>query len=229
VLGRHEVYVEAGATVEPLVCLDATAGPILVRRRATIAAFTRLVGPCYVGEHSSVLGGRVAVAAIGEWCKVQGEVNTVVFHSFANKGHDGFVGHSLVGRWANLGAGTTTSNLKNTYGTVQLWTPDGVRDTGLQFAGTLFGDHVKSGIGTMLNTGTVLGAGANVFGGVMPSKMVPAFGWGAGAPYDHYDLSRFLRAAERAMARRAQPLTERARRQLSAAHALATASWPERA
>ena len=219
VLGEHEVHVERGATIEPYVCLDATAGPILVRRGASVASFTRLVGPCYVGEHSSVLGGRIAVAGIGEWCKVHGEVNTVVFHSYANKAHDGFVGHSLVGRWANLGAGTTTSNLKNTYSTVQLWTPDGFRDTGLQFAGTLFGDHVKTGIGTMLNTGTVLGAGSNVFGGVMPPKMVPPFGWGSGGPYDCYDLERFIQVAERAMARRQQSLSERARRQLAAAHA----------
>ena len=97
-------------------------------------------------------------------CKVRGELSNTIFLGYSNKGHDGFVGHSYLGRWVNLGAGTITSNLKNTYGTVSLWTPDGVRDTGLQFLGTLFGDHVKTGIGLRLTTGTVLGAGANVYG-----------------------------------------------------------------
>ena len=100
-----------------------------------------------------------------------------MFVGHANKGHDGFVGHSVLGRWVNLGAGTTTSNLKNTYGTVALWTPGGVADTGLQFLGTLFGDHVKTGIGLRLTTGCVLGAGANVVDR-MPPKAVAPFAWG---------------------------------------------------
>ena len=224
VLGAHEVFVERGAVVEPMVCLDVTAGPILLRRGATVSSFTRLVGPCYVGEHSTVIGGRVAATSIGEWCKVSGEVNSAIFHSYANKGHEGFVGHSVIGRWANLGAGTTTSNLKNTYGPVQLWTPDGVRETGLQFLGTLVGDHAKTAIGTRLNTGTVVGAGANVFGGAVPGKAVRPFAWGEGGMPAIYDLERFLQVAERVMRRRGVALSEGARRQLSAAYARASAS-----
>ena len=216
VLGGHEVLIERGATVEPLVVLDATAGPILLREGSTVSSFTRLVGPAHLGAHSTILGGRVANASIGEWCKVSGEVSTTIFHSYANKGHEGFVGHSVIGRWANLGAGTTTSNLKNTYGPVQLWTPDGLRETGLQFLGTLLGDHAKTAIGTRLNTGTVIGAAANVFGAAMPGKMVPPFAWGGdGATYD---AARFLEVAERVMARRGVRLGEAARRQLAAAH-----------
>ena len=221
VIGAHAVIVERGAVIEPLVVLDASAGPILVRRGATVASFTRLVGPCYVGEGATILGGRVATATIGERCKVAGEVSTTIFHSFANKGHDGFVGHSVVGRWANLGAGTTTSNLKNTYGTVQLDMPHGRQETGLQFLGTLVGDHAKTGIGTLLNTGTVLGAGANVFGGTMPPKLVPPFAWGRGEPYGVFELDRFLTVTERVQARRDQTLGAAQRRQLAAAHALA--------
>ena len=224
VLGAHEVFVERGAVVEPMVCLDASAGPILLRSGATVSCFTRLVGPCYVGEHSTVVGGRVAATSIGEWCKVSGEVNSAIFHSYANKGHEGFVGHSVIGRWANLGAGTTTSNLKNTYGPVQLWTPDGVRETGLQFLGTLVGDHAKTAIGTRLNTGTVVGAGANVFGGAVPGKAVRPFAWGEGGTPAVYDLERFLQVAERVMRRRGVALSEGARRQLTAAHARASAS-----
>jgi hypothetical protein len=136
----------------------------------------------------------------------------------ANKGHDGFVGHSYLGRWVNLGAGTITSNLKNTYGPVSLWTPHGMRDTGMQFLGTMFGDHAKTGIGTSLTTGTVLGAGANVFGAQSPPKAVPPFAWGTAPPYAVYRLDKFLQVAERVMARRHVTLTERARLQLAASH-----------
>jgi hypothetical protein len=122
----------------------------------------------------------------------------------------------------NLGAGTTTSNLKNTYGTVALWTPDGVRDTGLQFLGTLFGDHAKTGIQLPLTTGCVVGAGANVFDR-MPPKHVPPFAWGGEAPYGRYEVDRFVQVAERAMARRAVPLAPGMRETLRAAHGRAAA------
>jgi hypothetical protein len=113
---------------------------------------------------------------------------------------------------------TTTSNLKNTYGPVQLWTPTGVRDTGQQFLGTLFGDHSKTGIGTTLNAGTVVGAGANIFGSGFPPKAVPPFAWGDSEPYDTYDVAKFLAVAERVMARRHVELGEGARKQLAEAH-----------
>ena len=136
----------------------------------------------------------------------------------SNKGHDGFVGHSYLGRWVNLGAGTITSNLKNTYGAVSLWTPSGMRDTGLQFLGTMFGDHAKTGIGVRLTTGCVVGAGANVFGGSVMPKVVPPFAWGSEPPFATYELDKFLISAERMMQRRGITLDERTRGQLSAAH-----------
>ena len=117
------VFVEAGAEVEGGVCFDVSAGPVLVRRGAHVQAFTRLVGPLYVGPGCTVTTDKVAASSIGDVCKVHGEVSNTIFIGHANKGHDGFVGHSILGRWVNLGAGTITSNLKNTYGTVQLWTP----------------------------------------------------------------------------------------------------------
>ena len=222
VLGGGAVYVERGATVEPYTVFDTASGPVLVRRGASVHAFTRVVGPCYVGEGSVIASDRVAGCAIGDHCRVHGEISASVLLGHANKAHDGFVGHSYLGRWVNLGALTTTSNLKNTYGTVALWTPQGVRDSGLQFLGTLFGDHAKTGIGLMLTTGTVLGAGANVYDR-MPPKHVPPFAWGAGAPYGTYDAERFARVAERAMARRQQPLTPGMRRVLLEAHARSAA------
>lgn len=212
VLGDHPVFVEAGAHVEPLVVIDASAGPVLVSRRASVAAFTRLVGPCYIAPDAQVLGGKVTTCAIGEHSRVHGEVSTTIFLGHANKGHDGFVGHSILGRWVNLGAATVTSNLKNTYGAVQLWTPAGTVTTGLQFLGTLFGDHAKTAIGTRLTTGSVIGTGANVVASGLTPKVVPPFLWGEGSAL--YDPDRFVTVAERVMARRAVTLGDGGRRHL---------------
>jgi len=217
-IGTHPVFVAEGAVVEPSVCFDTTAGPILLCAGSHVQAFTRLVGPLYVGEHSILTTDRIAASAIGDTCKVHGELSNTIFIGHANKGHDGFVGHSMLGRWVNLGAGTITSNLKNTYGTVQLWTPDGVRETGLQFLGTLFGDHAKTGIGTRLTTGCVLGAGANVFGSEMPPKAVAPFAWGEAGEFETYHVDKFLQVAERMMARRHVVLGDTLRAQLVRAH-----------
>jgi len=219
VIGGHPVHVDLAATVEPMVVVDATAGPVLVRRGAVVQAFTRLIGPCIVGEDATISGGRVAACSIGERAKVNGEMSMSIVIGHSNKGHDGFVGHSILGRWANFGAGTTTSNLKNSYGSVALWTPRGVEDTGLQFLGSLIGDHVKTGIGTLLTTGCVLGAGANVFGSTMPPKAVPPFAWGEAPAWETFALEKFLEVAARAMARRDVTLTPEMRAQLTAAHA----------
>ncbi|MHB0947851.1 MAG: putative sugar nucleotidyl transferase [Gemmatimonadaceae bacterium] len=218
IIGAHPVFAEREARIEPHVVFDTQGGPVLVRTGAHVQAFTRLVGPLVVGRHSIVTSDRVAVCSIGDSCKVHGEVSNTIFLGHCNKGHDGFVGHSYLGRWVNLGAQTVTSNLKNTYSQVSLWTPEGERDTGLQFLGTMFGDHAKTGIGTPLTTGTVLGAGANVFGSRMPPKAVAPFAWGEGEPYATYELRKFLEVAARMMARRHVALTDKGRAQLSAAH-----------
>jgi hypothetical protein len=136
---------------------------------------------------------------------------------FVNKAHDGYIGHALLGPWVNLGAFTTNSDLKNTYGSVRVWTPDGDVDTGLLKVGCFLGDHVKTGIGTMLTTGTVLGAGSNVFGDAMPPRAVPPFSWGEGEQLVQHELDKFLATAERAMARRGQTLTPGVRRVLQTA------------
>jgi UDP-N-acetylglucosamine diphosphorylase/glucosamine-1-phosphate N-acetyltransferase len=219
VTGSGRVFVESGAMVEPQVVFDVTNGPILVRRGASVRAFTRLVGPCAVLENASVLGDRVHGCSIGEFSVIRGEISETIVLGHVNKGHDGFVGHSYLGRWVNLGAGTITSNLKNTYGSVQLWTPDGVRDTGASKLGSMIGDHAKTGIGTRLTTGTVIGAGSSVFGSEMPPKYVPPFSWADGGELSEFRLAKFLDIATRVMSRRSIVLGERGRRQLSAAHA----------
>ncbi len=218
ILGKHPVFMETGARIEPFVVLDASDGPILIRRGATIASFTRIFGPCYIGENTHVAGDSIRGCSIGDVCKVHGEISSTVMLGHSNKGHTGFVGNSYLGRWVNLGAGTTTSNLKNTYGTVALWTPGGVRDTGLQFLGSLVGDHSKLGIGTMLTTGCVVGAGANVHGGGVTPKVVPPFAWGAGEPWERNDFARFCQVAVRVMERRHVELSEKSKSQLAEAY-----------
>jgi UDP-N-acetylglucosamine diphosphorylase/glucosamine-1-phosphate N-acetyltransferase len=217
IIGSHPVFIEGGATIEPLVVVDATAGPVLVRRGAAIHAFTRLVGPCLIGEGTTVNGGRIAASSIGEHCRVHGEVSMSVFTGFANKGHDGFLGHSVLGRWVNLGAATVNSNLKNNYSDVAMWTPRGVEHTGMQFLGALIGDHAKTAIGTRLTTGAVIGAGANVYGPGMTPRYVPPFAWGLDGS-EMWELEAFLETAGRMMKRRDIILSDASRRQL-------TASW----
>lgn len=218
-VGGGQVTVEAGAVVEPHVCFDTSEGPIFVSRGARVRAFTRLEGPCFIGRDAIIFGDVVAGCSIGEVCKVRGQMANTVVLGHSNKAHEGFVGHSYLGRWVNIGAGTITSNLKNTYSTVDLWTPEGMRETGLQFLGTFFGDHAKTGISLRLTTGTVIGTGANVFGSNVPPKHVPAFAWGDRAPFAEFQLDKFVEVAERMMARRHVALSERGARLLAAAFA----------
>ncbi len=217
-MGEGDVFIEEGAQIGPYVVFDATGGPILIRRGSSIHPFTRLVGPVAIGCDCQVMGDRIATCAIGDWSKIRGEFSNSIVLGYSNKGHEGFIGHSYFGRWVNLGALTTTSNLKNTYGNVQLWTPSGTRDSGQQFLGTFFGDHVKTGIGMMLSTGTVLGAGANVYGSHAPPKAVAPFSWGDDEPYGEYELSKFLVTAERVMERRHVTLSAKAKNQLTESH-----------
>jgi len=174
VLGDPAAVVLRGAGVEPGVVFDVRPGPVVLDGAAEVRHGTRLEGPCWVGRGARVLGGYVRNAIIGPMCVVRGEIAASVFVGYANKSHDGFVGHSVIGQWANLGAGTTTSNLKNTYGEVRPTVAGSVLATGRQFLGSLIGDHAKLAIGSMLSTGTVIGTGANVFGAPVP-KYVPPF------------------------------------------------------
>jgi UDP-N-acetylglucosamine diphosphorylase/glucosamine-1-phosphate N-acetyltransferase len=217
-IGNHPVYLETGANIEPFVVIDASEGPVLIRRGATVGAFTKIVGPTYIGEDSIVVGDAIRACSIGDVCKVRGEISGSVMLGHSNKGHTGFIGSSYIGRWVNFGAGSTTSNLKNTYGPVQLETSSGMRDTGLQFLGSLVGDHAKTGIGTMLTTGCVVGAGANIFGANTTPKTVPPFAWGDSEPYARYEREKFIEVAERMMSRRHVALTEKGKQQLEQAY-----------
>ncbi len=217
VFGNPADVVVLGATVEPGVVFDVRNGPVILDRGAEVRHGTRLEGPTYVGPGTRVLGGEIRGSVIGPVCRVRGEVSESVFLGYANKAHDGFVGHSVVGRWANLGAGTITSNLKNTYGPVRLEVAGERIDTGRMNVGTLFGDHAKTAIGTLLSTGTVVGAGASVHGPGPAPRWVPPFAWGLDGTRMNQD--GFIGVAERMMARREVPLTEARRASLRSIYA----------
>ncbi len=201
VLGDPANVLSLGAVIEPGVVFDVRQGPVVLEEGSEIRHGTRLEGPLYVGGGTKILGGHIRGSVFGPECRVHGEVASSVFLGYANKSHDGFVGHSVIGRWVNLGAGTTTSNLKNTYGPVRLEVNQERIETGRLNLGTLFGDHAKTAIGTMLATGTVVSAGANVFGTPTPPKHVPPFAWGCGGD-ERLTEEGFLRIAERVMQRR---------------------------
>ena len=203
-----KIAIAAGAEIEPLVVLDARGGPIRIGAKAVIKAGTVVIGPCVIGEGTQLLGGVVGRSTIGPECRIAGEVEESVWQGYANKRHHGFVGHSLIAEWVNLGALTTTSDLKNNYGNVRVWVDGREVDSKTPKVGSIIGAHVKTGIGTLLPTGASIGVGANLFGGgKFAPKHVPAFGWWDGEKMEEHRLDEFLKTAHVAMARRTKTLS----------------------
>jgi UDP-N-acetylglucosamine diphosphorylase/glucosamine-1-phosphate N-acetyltransferase len=219
-----EVFAEEGVRLQGPLAVDATAGPILLRRGSRLAPFTLLEGPVLVGEGTQVLGGRIAQSYLGPGCLVRGEVAGSVLLGWSNKAHDGFLGHSYLGAWVNLGAMTTTSNLKNTYGEVRVPVGETLAPSGRTKLGSVIGDHTKTAIGTLLATGSTIGVGVNLFGaaGLAP-RWVPSFVWGVGATAGEHDLARCLQTAERVTARRGIALSDPQRAALRGAFAVSAA------
>jgi len=195
------------AMIEPGVIFDTRNGPVVLESGVEVRSGARLEGPLWVGANTRLVGGPIRNSAIGPWCVVRGELSTTTMLGYANKSHEGFVGHSVLGRWVNLGAGTITSNLKSTYGPVRLRVNSVDLETGHQFLGSLIGDHAKTAIGTLLDTGSVVGAGANVFEGSRPPKYVPPFAWG-GAGSERMTQQKFLEIVERVLPRRNVEVTD---------------------
>jgi UDP-N-acetylglucosamine diphosphorylase/glucosamine-1-phosphate N-acetyltransferase len=197
-----------GVKASPGVVLDASGGPIIVDDGTVLMANASITGPAYVGRDSIVrMGARIyGETTIGPVSKIGGEVVETVFHGHSNKQHEGFVGHSYIGEWVNLGAGTDTSDMKNNYSTVKVFIDGRETDSGETFVGLFMGDHSKSGIGTVFNTGTVVGVCCNIFGGDYPPKYIPSFAWGGSGGFVEYDLGKALETARRAMARRGEHL-----------------------
>lgn len=210
-LGKGKIFLEEGAKVEASI-LNTTDGPIYLAAGAEIMEGSIVRGGLSLGEGSQLkLGTKIyGPTTIGPHCKVGGEVNNSVITGYSNKAHDGFLGNSVIGEWCNLGADTNNSNLKNNYGIVKVFSPDkgDYISTGLQFCGLLMGDHSKCGINTMLNTGTVVGVNANIFGGGFPSKHIASFSWGGSEGFEPFDLEKSFEVSERVMSRRGLPFTD---------------------
>jgi len=200
-----QVFIEEGAQVYASA-LNVTSGPIYVAKEAHIMEGALIRGPFALGTSSTIkMGAKVyGGTSIGPHCKVGGEVNNSVILGYSNKGHDGFLGNSVLGEWCNLGADTNTSNLKNNYDEVKLWNynQEKFEKTGLQFCGLIMGDHSKTGINTMLNTGTVIGVSSNIFGSGFPRNFVPSFAWGGNAGFSTYQIAKAMTTAKLVYKRR---------------------------
>ena len=206
----HRVHIDPAARVEPMVALDATNGPVLIDGGAVVQAFSRLEGPCYLGPGTHIMGAKLRGGSVGPHCRVGGEVEASILHGYANKAHDGFLGHSYVGEWANIGAGTQVSDLRTDYGTVSLRVGGRTIDSGLRKVGAFFGDHAKTSISAQINTGTIAGPFSQLLtnGGLLP-RLIPAFCRVAhGRLQENTDLREMFETAAIMMGRRNREWTE---------------------
>ncbi len=205
------LFIEKGASVEGAI-INVAKGPVYIGQDAEIMEGACLRGPIALCEHAVInMGAKIyGATTLGPHCKVGGEINNVVMTGYSNKAHDGFLGNAVIGEWCNLGAGCTASNLKNTYGSIKLWSISEERfvRTGLQFCGLIMGDHSKAGINTMFNTATVVGVGVNFYGPGFPRTYLTSFTQGSTAGMHDMDMDAFFDTASKVMARRNIPLTE---------------------
>ena len=204
ILGRDHILFREGVRLEPGAILDARSGPILMGEGVLVEHNAVVLGPAFLGPHTRVrMGARIydAVSA-GPSCRLGGEVEAAIVQGYSNKQHEGFLGHAYLGSWVNLGAGTNNSDLKNNYSPVKVTLPEGIVDTGSLFAGCYLGDHVKTAIGSRINTGTVVGYCSNLFGGEFPPRWVPSFSWAGPGGVEPYRLEQALETARRVMTRR---------------------------
>ncbi len=206
VANPENIFIEEGASVEFCI-LNATTGPIYIGKNALMMEGCMVRGGLALCENAILKMGAKIYGAVtaGPGCKLGGEVNNAVLFANSNKGHDGFLGNSVLGEWCNIGADTNTSNLKNNYAEVRLWNykTGGFARTGLQFCGLMMGDHSKCGINVMFNTGTVVGVSANIFGSGFPRNFIPSYSWGgATAGYTAFRTNKAFEVAEAMMKRR---------------------------
>jgi UDP-N-acetylglucosamine diphosphorylase/glucosamine-1-phosphate N-acetyltransferase len=201
----ENIFLEKGAKVKAAI-LNTQNGPIYLGKDTEISEGAIVKGPFALCNHSVVnMGAKIkGDSTIGPYSKVGGEISNSVIQGYTNKGHDGFLGSSVVGEWCNLGADTNNSNLKNNYGNVKMWDfeSESFKDTGLQFCGLIMGDHSKCGINTMFNTGTTIGVSSNIFGEGFPRTIVPSFAWGGASGFVTYKLNKVYETAELVMSRR---------------------------
>ncbi|MFO7997744.1 MAG: GlmU family protein [Bacteroidales bacterium] len=212
VMAPENIFVEKGARIE-MAMINASAGPVYIGKNAQIMDGAMIRGPVAVCEGSTIrMGAKIhGNSVIGPHSKIGGEMIESVVFGYSNKVHDGFLGHSVIGEWCNLGAGTNASNLKNNYDQVRLWDyeEESFVATGLQFCGTFMGDHSKCGINTMFNTGTVIGVNAQVFGSGFMRNFIPSFTWGSVSGTSAFDIDKAIQVAKRVYARRGKDFDTR--------------------
>ena len=208
VYGAENIFIESGVKIRAAI-LNAEDGPIYLGKNSQVHEGAIIKGPLALCEGAHINAGAKMRGdnTVGPFSKVGGEVGNSILMGYSNKGHDGYLGNSVIGEWCNLGADTNTSNLKNNYAPVRIWSHVEKRfvNTGQTFCGLMMGDHSKCGINTMFNTGTVVGVGANIFGAGFPRTFIPSFSWGGAAGFETFKLDKVNEVAERVMARRGQP------------------------
>jgi UDP-N-acetylglucosamine diphosphorylase/glucosamine-1-phosphate N-acetyltransferase len=209
-INEEDILIGESVEVRSGTVLDASSGPIIIADGALIEPNAIIYGPCSIGKLTIIRGGAKVGkgTSIGEQCRIGGEVGESVIAGYSNKQHDGFLGHSYIGSWVNIGAGTANSDLKNNYGMIKAWCAGAVRNTGRRFLGLVCGDHSKIAINTRINTGSVIGFNANVFVTGYPPKLVPSFTWKIEPQFEPYQLERALETAGIMMDRRDVELTE---------------------
>jgi len=209
--GARNIFLEKGAKVE-FATINATNGPVFIGKDAEVMEGAMIRGPFVMCEHAVVkMGAKIyGPTTLGPHAKVGGEINNSVFFGYSNKAHDGFLGNSVISEWCNLGADTNCSNLKNSYDNVKLWSypQQTFVDTGLQFCGLIMGDHSKSGINTMFNTGTVVGVNVNVFGSGFQRNFIPSFSWGGTSGFHIYNIKKAIQVAQAVYARRGKDFND---------------------
>ncbi len=209
-VNKKEIIIEKGAVVKPGVVIDASIGPVYIDKNAEIFPNAVIEGPAYIGESTKIKTGAMIYenTSIGKVCKVGGEVECSIIMPYSNKQHAGFLGHAYLGSWVNLGADTNNSDLKNNYSTVKAYVNGKMVDSGSQFLGLTMGDHSKSAINTMFNTGTVVGFSCNIFGSGFPDKFIPSFTWGGAGQSEIYNVEKSIGTAKIVMGRRKKIMSE---------------------
>jgi UDP-N-acetylglucosamine diphosphorylase/glucosamine-1-phosphate N-acetyltransferase len=208
---KENIFISRTAQLKPGVVLDASEGPVWIDEGVTVMPNATLEGPVFIGKNSLIkIGAKLyGNTTIGPVCKIGGEVEECIIQGYSNKQHDGFLGHSYLGSWVNLGADTNNSDLKNNYGKIRVLLNGRVMDTGKQFLGLIMGDHSKTAINSMFNTGTIVGANCNIFGAGMPPRFVPSFSWGGADKLVEYRLDKIIEVAKLVMGRRNITFTDK--------------------
>ena len=209
IYNEENVFIEEESQIEDFVLLNAKNGPIYIDRGVVIQAQSRIEGPVYIGKNTTIFGGGVKSSSIGESCKISGDVSNSIIQGFSNKAHEGFIGHSYIGEWVNLGAGTTTSNLKVNYKPIKIVQNNQINDTKSLFLGSIIGDYVKTAIGVKLNAGTIIHTGSILLDTLLDIKEYPPFSWGNPTLQKKIDIKKLIETTHTVYKRRNKKLNDR--------------------